>query len=121
MPETAVHKNDLPLLPKNQIRTSRQILSMKSISVSKGKDEPANEQLRARILRSDSRHDNRSFCWRKTIHWPDTPYAPAKQPPLIRMIFFRCVAYNLWQGTVLSALGILKRIAGNLAGVRSYF
>jgi hypothetical protein len=57
VPKTAVDENDLSPLSENQIRVSWQIPSMKPVSVTEGKDEFADKQLRPRVLGADARHD----------------------------------------------------------------
>jgi hypothetical protein len=50
MPEAAMNENDLAELSENKIRLSRQILGVKSVSVSKGESKLTNGDFRPGVL-----------------------------------------------------------------------
>jgi hypothetical protein len=65
VPEAAVHKNELPLCDEGQIRTTRNIATMKTESEAKPVRHPTNGQLGTRILTPDTRHQGASLTWRE--------------------------------------------------------
>jgi hypothetical protein len=56
VPEASVHKNDLPLAAKDEVRLTREIGNVQAIPEAKAVDEPPNSQLRRRVLASDTPH-----------------------------------------------------------------
>ncbi len=62
VPEATVDVYDLPQSRKYEIGSARERANVESVTVAEGMDEPADRQIRSRVLRLDRRHDARSLA-----------------------------------------------------------
>ena len=68
MPKATVDEDDLSPSREYQIRRSRQVSLVQSVTVSKAMQKSAHDEFRMRVLASNTAHDFTAACWRDSVH-----------------------------------------------------
>src|SRR5579871_169962 len=111
VPEAAMHENNLPSQPEDEIRTARQIPVVKPVAIAERVDKIADPQFRARVLGAHARHDFGAFLGRERVHHKVLRPLPGhEQRPLVRDILLRRLADDPGQRDFFLARHVFKRL-----------
>ena len=68
MPEAAMHKNDLAMAGKDNVRAARQLAVVQPEPIAHSMNHAANQQFRFGIARADTGHQLASLALGKLVH-----------------------------------------------------
>lgn len=91
MPEAPMYKDYFFARPEHQIRASRQIFCVKTVSVAHPVHQPTDQHFRLRIPRAHPSHDFRATSGTYAVH---DLFSLGQERPLIRHIFLRRLTHH---------------------------